>query len=148
MKTVRDMLDSKGREVWSVGPTTTVFEAVRLMEQKGVGALTVLEGDHLAGIISERDCARRVMMKELPAKTTPVADVMTTKLVVVNEKTSVDSCLAKMASKKIRHLPVMEDDKLVGILAAVDVFKFIIRDQMTAIEDLESLVLEETGVGD
>lgn len=146
VNTVKEILESKGRDVWSIGPASSVLEAVQLMADKSVGALTVLDdGRHLVGIISERDCARRVLMKEAQPRETSVADVMTKEVFVVNETTSVDRCLAQMAGRKIRHLPVVENESLVGIVAAVDVFKFIIRDQMTTIEELENYVKDETG---
>ena len=143
--TVKDLLESKGRDVWSIGPSRSVYDSVKLMIEKSVGALTVLEDSRLVGIISERDCARKLLLRDALARETSVEDVMTPEVITVREETSVDSCLARMARHKIRHLPVMEGEELVGIVSAVDVFKYIIRDQMTTIEELESYVKEETG---
>ncbi|HKI74222.1 MAG TPA: CBS domain-containing protein [Pseudomonadales bacterium] len=146
VNTVKDILDSKGREVWSIAPSKSVLEAVEFMVEKSVGALTVVDGDkHLVGIISERDAARKVLMKEASPRETWVEDIMTREVFTVNESASVDRCLAQMAGRKIRHLPVMNEDALVGIVAAVDVFKYIIRDQLTTIEELENYVKDETG---
>jgi len=146
VNTVKDILDSKGREVWSIAPSKSVLEAVEFMVEKSVGALTVVDGDkHLVGIISERDAARKVLMKEASPRETRVEDIMTREVFTVNESASVDRCLAQMAGRKIRHLPVMNEDALVGIVAAVDVFKYIIRDQLTTIEELENYVKDETG---
>lgn len=145
MNTVKDILESKGRDVWSIGPSRSVYDAVMLMIEKSVGALTVLEDSRLVGIISERDCARKLLLRDALARETSVEDVMTPEVITVREETSVDACLAQMARRKIRHLPVMEGEELIGIVSAVDVFKYIIRDQMETIEELESYVKDETG---
>jgi CBS domain-containing protein len=144
--TVKDVLDSKGREVWSIGPSQSVYEAVEMMIERQVGALTVLDDDsRLVGIISERDCARKLLLRDALARETAVAEIMTEEVIVANERTTVDSCLAQMARRHIRHLPVMNGDSLIGIVAAVDVFQFIIRDQLSTIEELEAYVRDETG---
>ena len=146
MNTVKDILDSKGRDVWSIGPSQTVYEAVMMMIEKEVGALTVLDdASRLVGIISERDCARKLLLRDALARETHVEDVMTPEVITVTEDATIDRCLGQMGGRKIRHLPVMEGDTLIGIVAAVDVFKFIIRDQMTTIEELENYVKDETG---
>lgn len=145
MLTVKDMLDAKGREVWSIAPDATVHDAVALMEEKQVGALTVLDGDRLAGIISERDCARKVILQDKSSREMKVADIMTEELISVSEDSSVDECMAQMASNKIRHLPVVEGSKLIGIVAVGDVMKFTIREQSSVIEELESYVKDEEG---
>lgn len=145
MLTVRDMLNDKGREVWSIAPDATVHDAVALMEDKQVGALTVLDGDRLVGIISERDCARKVILLDKSSREMKVADIMTEELVSVGEDASVDECMAQMASNRIRHLPVVDDNGLIGIVAVGDVMKFTIREQSTVIEELESYVKDEEG---
>lgn len=146
MNTVKDILDGKGREVWSIGPLQSVYEAVEMMIEKQVGALTVLDDrSQLVGIISERDCARKLLLRDALARETDVAEIMTKEVIVVNEGTTVDSCLAQMARRRIRHLPVMDGDTLIGIVAAVDAFRFIIRDQLSTIEELEAYVKDETG---
>lgn len=146
MNTVQEMLDIKGREVWSIGPSKTVLEAVEMMEEMKVGALPVLDEDaRLAGIISEHDCARKIILTDSSARETTVADIMTTDVVTVGVKTSSDKCMALMSQKTIRHLPVVDSGKLVGIIAVGDLLKFIIRKQEMAIEELESYIMEETG---
>jgi len=146
MTTVKNMLDRKGREVWSIEPSQSVYHAVEMMEQKQVGALTVLADDaRLVGIISERDCARKVLLQDRSARETTVADIMTQDVVSVDEETSVDHCMALMATNKIRHLPVLQDRNLTGIVAVGDVLKSIIREQSTAIEELENYIKDETG---
>lgn len=146
MTTVKNMLDRKGREVWSIEPSQSVYHAVEMMEQKQVGALTVLaDGARLVGIISERDCARKVLLQDGSARETTVADIMTQDVVSVDEETSVDDCMALMAANKIRHLPVLQDRTLTGIVAVGDVLKSIIREQSTAIEELENYIKDETG---
>ncbi|MEX0942932.1 MAG: CBS domain-containing protein [Pseudomonadales bacterium] len=146
MTTVHEMLDSKGRDVWSIAPESLIYDAVELMEQKEVGALTILDqGQRLIGIVSERDCARKVILDNKPSRETQVADIMTKAVISVDEETTVDECMALMASNKIRHLPVMQDDSLIGIIAVGDVLKWIIREQSAVIEELENYVKDETG---
>ncbi len=146
MNTVKAMLDAKGREVWSTGPDKTVFDAVLLMEQQEVGALTVVDdAGRMIGIVSERDCARKIVLTDRSSRETRVADIMTKNVIVVHEDSTVDHCMAQMAGKKIRHLPVMDADKLCGIIAVGDVLKFVIREQAAVIEELENYVMDETG---
>ena len=109
MDTVKEMLDVKGRGIWSIEAFQSIYQAIEKMAEMEVGALTVLDGDsHLAGIVSERDYARKVILKNKSSRETHVADVMTTKVVFVGEDTSVEQCMSLMGQKKIRHLPVMD----------------------------------------
>ena len=120
--------------------------AVEMMEELKVGALTVLdENARLAGIISEHDCARKIILTEKSARETTVADIMTTDVVTVGVKSSADKCMSLMSQKTIRHLPVMDGQNLAGIIAVGDLLKFIIRKQEMAIEELESYIMDETG---
>ncbi|MCB1693550.1 MAG: CBS domain-containing protein [Pseudomonadales bacterium] len=145
MHTVKDMLDAKGRDVWSIAPSGTVYEAIEEMARREVGALTVVDGSSIQGIISERDYARKVILKGKSADKTRVADIMTRDLVTVDEDHTVDECMALMARNRIRHLPVVVNDTLLGIIAVGDVMKFIIDDQEATIGELESYIMEETG---
>lgn len=145
MKTVADMLDSKGREVWSITPDKSVYDAIVLMAEKEIGALTVTEGGKMVGIISERDCARKVILKDRMSAEIKVGEAMTGDVISVMLTSTVDDCMAAMSSHKIRHLPVLDADSLVGIVAVGDVLKFIIREQSEVIEELENYVKDETG---
>ena len=146
MNTVREMLDIKGRDVWSIEPSKSVFQAMEMMAKLEVGALTVVDGDgQLVGIVSERDYARKVMLKNKSAQETTIADIMTAGVIVVQNDTTIDSCMGLMSEKKIHHLPVVEANQLVGIITAGDLMKFIIQKQTTDIKELESYIMDETG---
>src|SRR5262245_1454027 len=109
MRTVRDLLEKKGRQVWSVTPSTTVYDTLKLMSDKDIGAVVVLEGDQLIGIFSERDYARQVILKGKASKDTPVRDVMTVRVVYVRLEQHIEECMAIMTDKRFRHLPVLEE---------------------------------------
>ena len=146
MNTVKEMLEIKGREVWSIEASQSVYQAIEMMEEMGVGALTVLDDDaRLAGIISERDFARKVILKDRSAHETSIADIMTTDVVVVDEDTTVDKCMSLMSQKKIRHLPVMDGGTPVGMITVGDLLKVTIKEQSMTIEELESYIMDETG---
>lgn len=140
MNTVKDMLRVKGREVWSIGPDAPVYDALSMMADKGVGALLVLEGGGVVGIVSERDYARKVDLKRKSSRQTPVRDIMTPEVVYVRPENTVEECMALMTHKRIRHLPVMEDDKVVGVISIGDVVKAIISEQQFVIEQLEHYI--------
>jgi CBS domain-containing protein len=140
MNTVKDMLRVKGREVWSIGPDAPVYDALSMMADKGVGALLVLEGGGVVGIVSERDYARKVDLKRKSSRQTPVRDIMTPEVVYVRPENTVEECMALMTHKRIRHLPVMEDDKVVGVISIGDVVKAIISEQQFVIEQLERYI--------
>jgi len=140
MNTVKDMLRVKGREVWSIGPDAPVYDALSMMADKGVGALLVLEGGGVVGIVSERDYARKVDLKRKSSRQTPVRDIMTPDVVYVRPENTVEECMALMTHKRIRHLPVMEDDKVVGVISIGDVVKAIISEQQFVIEQLEHYI--------
>lgn len=140
MKPVRELLRIKGQEIWSVSPDTPVYDALKLMAEKNVGALLVLEGDKLAGILSERDYARKVILKGKASKNTPAREIMSENVVCVTPKQSVAECMALMTDKHFRHLPVIEDGKLVGVISIGDVVKAIISEQKFVIEQLEHYI--------
>ena len=140
MKPVRELLRIKGQETWSVSPDTPVYDALKLMAEKNVGALLVLDGDKLAGILSERDYARKVILKGKASKNTPAREIMSENVVCVTPKQSVAECMALMTDKHIRHLPVIEDDKLVGVISIGDVVRAIISEQKFVIEQLEHYI--------
>ncbi len=140
MKPVRELLRIKGQETWSVTPDTPVYDALKLMAEKNVGALLVLEGDKLAGILSERDYARKVILKGKASKNTPAREIMSENVVCVTPEQSVADCMALMTDKRFRHLPVIEDGKLVGVISIGDVVKAIISEQKFVIEQLEHYI--------
>lgn len=140
MKTVRDLLQSKGHEIWSVGPDDTVFAALQLMAERGIGAVLVLDGARVAGILSERDYARQVILKGKASKDTPVRDIMTTELFVVTPEKTVEECMELMTERRIRHLPVVVGDRLDGLLSIGDIVKAVISDKQDQIEQLETYI--------
>jgi CBS domain-containing protein len=140
MRTVRELLKTKGRQVWSVKPADTVYEALVVMAARNVGALVVLEGDRLVGILSERDYARKVALRGKTSRDTLVHEIMTAHPVCVRPGQSIEECMALMTDKRIRHLPVIEGDELVGVISIGDVVKDIISEQEFVIEQLENYI--------
>lgn len=140
MKAVRDILRVKGHEVWKVDLNATVFEALRLMAEKEVGALVVMDGDKIAGIISERDYARKIVLLGRTSPNTLVKEIMTSPVAYAQPDQPIEECMAIMTDKRIRHLPVLENDKLVGIISIGDLVKAIIADQKFIIEQLERYI--------
>jgi CBS domain-containing protein len=140
MKTVRDIINSKGHDVWCIGLENTVFDALRRMAEKSVGALVVMDGARIAGIISERDYARKVVLLGRTSPNTLVKEIMTVHVACTYLGQPIEECMAVMTEKRIRHLPVMEDGLLVGIISIGDLVKSIIADQKFIIEQLERYI--------
>ena len=140
MKLVKHLLDSKGREIISIAQDASVFDAIKLMADRSIGSLLVMEGDALKGIVTERDYARKVIIKGRSSNTTPVADIMTTDLVTASPDQTVSHCMTLMSEKRIRHLPVIVDDKVAGIISIGDLVQAIISDQQEEIEQLEQYI--------
>jgi CBS domain-containing protein len=140
MKTVRNILDTKGHDVWCIGPEDTVFDALRLMAEKEVGALMVIDGARIAGLISERDYARKIVLLGRTSPNTLVKEIMTSHVAYTHLEQPIEECMAVMTDKRIRHLPVMEERKLVGIISIGDLVKAIIADQKFIIEQLERYI--------
>jgi CBS domain-containing protein len=141
MATVRDLLDRKGRNVFAVGPEAPVYRALKLMSEKRVGALMVLDDDrHLIGVVSERDYARKVALEGKSSKDTPVRDIMTTKLFCVAPKDDIEQCMALMTEKSVRHLPVLDGERLDGVISIGDVVKSMLSQQEFIIEQLEHFI--------
>ena len=136
MKTVRDILKVKGADVWCVEPDATVFAALQRMAEKQVGALVVTEGAQIVGLISERDYARKVILHGRASPTTLVKEIMTGQVVYTHLDQSIEECMALVTEKRIRHLPVMAEGKLVGVISIGDLVKSIIADQQFIIEQL------------
>jgi len=142
MKTIGQLLQIKGHDIWSIAPDAPVYDAIKLMANKGVGALLVLEAGKLVGIVSERDYARKVILKGKTSKDTPVKDIMTPHVIYTSPDQTIEKCMALMTAKHIRHLPVLEGDQLVGIVSIGDLVKAIISEQATLIQQLENHILE------
>ena len=140
MKTVRDLLKQKGRDVWSIAPDSTVYDALKLMAEKNIGALLVIDAGRPVGIFSERDYARQVILKGKTSKDTPVREVMTAKVVFVRPEQSIEECMALMTDKRFRHLPILEEGALVGILSIGDVVKAVISEKDFLIEQLANYI--------
>lgn len=140
IKTVRQVLETKGYEVSSVGPDDSVLDAIGLMANKGIGALLVREGEALKGIFTERDYMRRVILRGHDPATTPVRQIMTTKLLCALPTETVEECLALMTEKRLRHLPVLDGNKLMGIVSIGDLVKAIIVEQQFIISQLENYI--------
>ena len=140
MKTVRQLLQGKAAGVCSIGPDAPVIDALRLMAEREIGALVVVNGEKLAGILSERDYARKVMLLGKSSRDTPVGEIMTTKVICVSPQRTVEECMALMTEKRIRHLPVLDGGKLIGVLSIGDLVKEVIAEQKSTIEQLESYI--------
>ena len=141
MATVNQMLNSKGRQVYTLPPDATVFDALRLMADREIGAVVVVQGDDIAGIFSERDYARKIVLLSKTSRETSVADIMTTDVICVQPAQTAEKCLAVMTDKRIRHLPVLDDDgRLAGLISIGDVVKAIIAEQKVMIDHLEDYI--------
>ena len=141
MTTVKQLLQTKGHNVWTVTPDNSVYDALKMMVEKNVGALVVLEAKNLVGIISERDYARMTILKEDLSMATPVSEIMTKKVIGIRPEQTIEECMALMTDKHVRHLPVFADDQLVGIVSIGDVVKAIISHQEFIIEQLENYIV-------
>ena len=134
------ILSQKGREIFSVSPNDSVFDAVSLLSDKNIGAVLVMDGETLVGLLSERDYTRKVMLRGKRSRETTVAEIMSTDLKVVGPRDAVEDCLRLMTDKRVRHLPVLEDDKVVGIISIGDLVKWVISCQSAAIAHLENYI--------
>ncbi len=140
MKLVQLLLDSKGRDIISVTADISVLDAIKLMAEKTVGSLLVMQGDELQGIMTERDYARKVIIKGRSSETTEVGEIMTTNVCSVTSQETVTDCMTLMTKRKIRHLPVIDDGMVVGMLSIGDLVQAIISDQQEEIQQLEQYI--------
>jgi len=146
MKSVANILKSKpDPTVYTIAPTASVFDALTLMAEKSIGALVVTEGEQVVGIITERDYARKVILMARSSKETPVRDIMTSSVMYVRPDHTSEQCMALMTENRLRHLPVMESGKLVGLISIGDLVKDIISEQKFIIEQLEHYISGERG---
>ena len=140
MTRVKDILEVKGRDVWSIEPGASVYGAMKLMADKGIGALMVMEGARVVGVISERDYARKVILEGRSSRTTQVKEIMTAHVLYAQPEQNIEECMAVMTERHVRHLPVIEEDKLVGVISIGDLVKSIITEQKFMIEQLERFI--------
>ena len=140
MQTVGDILDVKGNKVWTISPDVKVFDALKTMADQNVGALVVLDGETPVGILSERDYARKVILHGKSSREIPVREIMSTNVHFVNPEHTIEHCMEAMTDKRVRHLPVRDNDRLAGIISIGDVVKAIIANQETTIKHLENYI--------
>jgi CBS domain-containing protein len=140
MITVKRLLEKKGNTIWSIPPHAMVYEALSLMAEKNIGAVLVIEGGVLVGILSERDYARKIILKGKRSVDTLVWEIMTPDVIFVNPEQTLEECMALMTEKRIRHLPVFSDEELVGLISIGDVVKELISEKEFVIEQLENYI--------
>ncbi len=140
MANMKQLLKGKGHDVWSIGPEDSAFDAIEMMADKEVGALVVTDGDSLVGVFSERDYARKVALQGRSSRDTKIKEIMTTRVAYARPEQTVEECMALMTDKRIRHLPVMDGDKLLGVISIGDLVKAIIEEQQHVIKQLEQYI--------
>ncbi len=140
MKTIGQILQTKGSEIWTVSPDTTVFAALELMAKKDIGALVVVDEDNVVGIFSERDYARKVILEGKSSRNIPVSSIMTKNVICVRPDQTINKCMALMTEKRIRHLPILENEQLVGVISIGDIVKAVINEQQIMITHLEDFI--------
>ena len=140
MKRVSDILQTKGREVWTITPETIVFDALKTMADKNVGALVVMDGAKVAGILSERDYARKVILHGRSSRELQTREIMSTSVYFVTPEENIEDCMALFTNKRVRHLPVLQADDLIGIISIGDVVKAVIAEQESTIKHLENYI--------
>lgn len=138
--TIESILAQKGREIFSVSPDASVFDAIQMMDNRNIGAVLVVESGQVAGIFSERDYTRKLVLRGKQSRETPVREIMSTDVTTVTLRDSVDSCLRKMTDKRIRHLPVCDGGELKGIISIGDLVKYVISSQSATIDHLEHYI--------
>jgi CBS domain-containing protein len=140
MHTVKELLREKGNQVWTIAPQATVYEALELLASKNIGSLVAVEHGNVAGVFTERDHARKVILKGRSSKTTTVRELMTTDVLYVSPDDTIENCMALMTNKRLRHLPVMENGKLAGVVSIGDIVKVIISEREFTIRELERYI--------
>lgn len=146
MKTVQRILDEKGHDVYSVSPDTLVFDALKLMRDKNIGAVLVIDKGKLIGILSERDYARKVILQGKSSLKTLVSEIMTTHVIYASPELTNEQCMALMAARHVRHLPILDQGELVGIISMGDLVRSIINEQKDTIKQLEQYILQYTSI--
>jgi CBS domain-containing protein len=140
MSTVRDIIRKKGSDVWSIAPDATVYDAMQMMAEKNAGALLVMTGEQVVGILSERDCVRKIDIQGRTSRLTQVSDIMTSEVISVEVAEKLEDCMATMLEKNIRHLPVYDGEKLLGLISVRDVLREVVEVQKSLISQLERFI--------
>lgn len=140
MRRVKRILEAKGYDIWYIEPAASVYEAIHLLAEKQIGALLVMENDQLVGIFSERDYARQIILMNRSSESTKVQDIMTKEVLQVQPNAEIEDCMSLMTEKRIRHLPVVEDDKVIGMISIGDLVRAVIAEQQSTINDLEKYI--------
>ena len=140
MRTVRHLLEAKAPEVFAIGPDAPVIDAIRLMAEKRIGAVVVMQGGRLVGILSERDYARKIVLQGRSSKDTPVRDIMTCDVISVGLNDTADHCMQLVTDKRIRHLPVLDGDHVLGVVSIGDLVKAVIEDQQLELDQLQRYI--------
>jgi CBS domain-containing protein len=140
MKNIKDVLRDKGRDVWTIDVEASVLDALKLMADKEIGALVVTEGGRITGVMSERDYARKVVLRGKTSKDTPVREIMTRKVLYVKPEQTVEECMALMTEKHVRHMPVLDGDQVIGLVSIGDIVKSVISEQQFLIGHLENYI--------
>ena len=140
MRSVRHLLEAKAPEVFAIGPDAPVIEAIRLMAEKHIGALLVIEGGRLAGIVAERDYARKIVLQGRSSASTPVREIMTTEVISVGLDDTADHCMQLVTNKRIRHLPVVASGEVLGVVSIGDLVKAVIEDQQVELDQLQRYI--------
>ncbi|MDH3513153.1 MAG: CBS domain-containing protein [Gammaproteobacteria bacterium] len=140
MRRVKRILEAKGYDIWYIEPAASVYEAIHLLAEKQIGALLVMENDQLVGIFSERDYARQIILKDRSSESTKVQDIMTKEVLHVQPNAEIEHCMSLMTEKRIRHLPVVEDEKVIGMISIGDLVRAVIAEQQSTINNLEKYI--------
>lgn len=140
MKSIGDVLDKKGRYVWSVKPDDTIFDSLQMMAEKGIGGVVVMDGENLVGIVTERDYARRVILEGKASKTATVGEIMTKNVRWVSEEQTIDECMALMIERQLRHLPVMKGEEVIGVVSIRDLVQAVVAEQKVIIDHLQHYI--------
>lgn len=146
MKTIRQILKGKGRKIWTITPGTPVYDALKLMAEKDIGALMVVEGKNLVGVFSERDYARKVILKGKSSKNVKIGEIMSSPPIFIEPDYVIEQGLALMSAKHVRHLPVMENKRLIGVVTIGDLVKALIDEQKVVIDHLEKYIVSKTSI--
>ncbi len=140
MKRVKEILAAKGGKTWSIGPNQSVYEAIHLLAEKEIGALAVLDGDRLVGILSERDYTRQIILKGRSSESTLVKDIMSSDVITTTPDQDIQQCMQLMTEKRIRHLPIVDNNNLIGMISIGDLVRAIIAEQQSTIGELEKYI--------
>jgi len=140
MKRIRTLLKKKGYDVWSIAPDASVYDAIHLMAEKAVGALIVMDGPKLVGVISERDYARKIILEGRSSENTKISEIMSSEVITTGPDNKIEECMAIMTERRIRHLPVLDGNEVLGVISLGDLVKYIIAEQQFVIEQMERYI--------